>query len=49
MEEIYAEVDAMNKANIFALNAMHMLGDEIFLKSPEKVGFACAHLYLKSR
>ena len=39
----------MNKANVFALNAMHILGDEIFLKSPEKVGFACAHLYLKSR
>ena len=39
----------MTLANIFAINAMHILGDGIFAKSPESVGFACATMYLKSR
>ena len=39
----------MTLANIFAINAMHILGDGIFAKSPESVGFACANMYLKSR
>jgi len=39
----------MTLANIFAINSMHILGDGIFAKSPEVVGFACATMYLKSR
>jgi len=39
----------MTLANVFAINAMHILGDGIFAKSPESVGFACANMYLKSR
>jgi len=39
----------MTLANVFAINAMHILGDGIFAKSPESVGFTCANMYLKSR